>query len=79
MYIYDIIDTNGGRGAHMDERKKYERQYRYSIKNVVQVKLSLVRTTDADIIEKLDQVGNKQGYIKDLIRKNIAEEAKKND
>lgn len=28
-------------------------------------------TTDADILAKLDQVGNKQGYIKELIRENI--------
>lgn len=31
-------------------------------------------TTDADILTKLDEVGNKQGYIKKLIRKNICGE-----
>ena len=28
-------------------------------------------TSDADILAKLDEVGNKQGYIKELIRENI--------
>ncbi len=28
-------------------------------------------TSDADILAKLDEVGNKQGYIKELIRNNI--------
>ncbi len=28
-------------------------------------------TNDADILAKLDEVGNKQGYIKELIRENI--------
>jgi hypothetical protein len=34
--------------------------------------LKLNDRTDADILEWLSQVGNKQGYIKDLIRKDIA-------
>ena len=28
-------------------------------------------TSDADILAKLDEVGNKQGYVKELIRENI--------
>lgn len=35
------------------------------------MKLNLVY--DADVLEKLDSVPNKQGYIKELIRKDIAE------
>ena len=35
------------------------------------IKLNL--KTDADILEQLEKVGNKQGYIKELIRKDIAE------
>ena len=31
-------------------------------------------TSDADILAKLDEVGNKQGYIKELIRENICGE-----
>ena len=40
------------------------------------VALKLNRRTDADIIEKLDAVGNKQGYIKSLIRENLRVEKK---
>ena len=34
--------------------------------------MGLNRKTDADILQKLSEVENKQGYIKDLIRKDIA-------
>lgn len=33
--------------------------------------IKVVKTTEADIIEKLDSVPNKSGYIKSLIRKDI--------
>lgn len=41
---------------------------KYDAKNTVQIKLKLNKTTDADIIQILDSCGNKQGFIKDLIR-----------
>lgn len=46
-------------------------QYRYDAFNTVQIKMKLNRKTDADILDKLDGVGNKQGYIKSLIRADI--------
>lgn len=46
-------------------------QSRYDAKNTTQVNLKLNLKTDADIIEKLRSVENRQGYIKDLIRKEI--------
>ena len=42
---------------------------KYNQANVKQIKLSLNKKTDADIIEILDRCDNVQGYIKDLIRK----------
>lgn len=33
--------------------------------------IKVMKTTEADIIEKLDSVQNKSGYIKSLIRKDI--------
>lgn len=42
--------------------------------NTKQYKLKLSLNTDADIIKKLDGVGNRQGYLKDLIRADIARE-----
>ncbi len=47
---------------------KYEAQERYDKDNTIQIRLKLNKKTDADIIEKLNSVGNKQGYIKRLIR-----------
>lgn len=44
---------------------------RYNEKATKQIKFSFNLKTDADIIEKLESVGNKQGYIKELIRKDL--------
>ena len=44
---------------------------RYNETHVKQIKLNLNLKTDADILSQLDKVGNKQGYIKDLIRRDI--------
>ena len=50
---------------------KYKAQEIYDKANTVQVRLKLNIKTDADILKKLEQVGNKQGYIKALIRADI--------
>ena len=44
---------------------------KYDQKNTRQYHLKLNLTTDADIIQKLEQVEKIQGYIKALIRKDI--------
>ena len=44
---------------------------RYDAKATRQIKLKLNINTDADILNKLDAVDNKQGYIKELIRKDL--------
>lgn len=49
-------------------------QRRYDDKNTRQVHLKLNRRTDGDVLEKLDSVPSKQGYIKDLIRADLAKE-----
>lgn len=50
---------------------KYEAKERYDAENTVQIRLKLNKKTDADILQKLEEVGNKQGYIKALIRADI--------
>lgn len=42
-----------------------------SSKNYTQFRLCLHNVTDSDVIEKLKSTSNKQGYIKELIRKDI--------
>ena len=45
---------------------------KYEAKNTVQVHLKLNIRTDADILKRLEEVESKQGYIKELIRKDMA-------
>lgn len=44
-------------------------QKKYDSANTKQFVLKLNRRTDADLIARLESVGNIQGYIKELIRK----------
>lgn len=44
---------------------------KYDKANTVQVKIKLNLNTDSDIIEALERSGNKQGYIKELIRNDL--------
>ena len=53
---------------------KYESQDKYDKANTVQYKLKLNKKWDREIIDKLNSVGNRQGYIKDLIKADIHEE-----
>jgi uncharacterized protein YrrD len=45
---------------------------KYDNANTKQIKMKLNTTTDADILAKLEEVGNIQGYIKQLIRADIS-------
>lgn len=44
---------------------------KYQEKNVIQISLKLNKVTDADIIALLDTAENKQGLIKELLRKSL--------
>lgn len=57
------------------ERKKaYDREYCATHQR--QIKFSFSIENDADVLAKLDSVQNKQGYVKALIRADIAARAK---
>lgn len=45
---------------------------KYDAAHTRQIMLKLNTKTDADILEHLDTMDNKQGYIKALIRKDMA-------
>ena len=47
-------------------------QNKYDRNNTVQIKLKLNRKTDADILELLENCGNKQGLIKQVLRDYIS-------
>ena len=55
-----------------NKRKIYpEANRKYYEKAIRQFKLDLNRNTDADIIEHLENLPNKTGYIKELIRADL--------
>lgn len=47
---------------------------KYDASHTKQIKLKLNLETDKDILERLDEMDNKQGYIKSLIRADIKKE-----
>lgn len=47
-------------------------QLRYDRAHCRQITFKFNRDYDADILEKLDEVENRQGYIKELIRADIS-------
>ena len=55
----------------METEAEKRARAKYDAANTVQLKMKLNKKTDADILAKLEQAGNKQGYIKALIRADI--------
>lgn len=51
---------------------KYVPQAKYDANNTKMIPLKLNLKTDKDILDKLDSVSNKQGYIKQLIRDDLS-------
>lgn len=51
--------------AQIRASEKYDRA------NTIRISLKLNKTTDAEILKKLDSVTSKQGYIKELILADI--------
>ena len=45
--------------------------HKYNKANTVQIPIRLNKNTDADILAHLESVQSKQGYIKELIRRDI--------
>lgn len=55
----------------MATKAQIKAQKKYDAKNTKQFHLKLNRNTDWDVLEKLDSVPSKQGYIKQLIRADL--------
>lgn len=58
--------------ANKSTESQIRASIRYNKEKTVQISLKLNRSTDADLIDSLNRVANKQGYIKELIRRDIA-------
>ena len=54
--------------AQRDAQKRYDLNNKDKFRSVF---LKLNKESDKDILDKLDSVDNKQGYIKELIRKDL--------
>lgn len=52
-------------------KRYYDRITRYNVKNTKAYCLRFNKKTDADVIQKLENVPSKMGYIKTLIRKDL--------
>lgn len=55
----------------MTDNKASIRSDRYDRKNTTRLYIKLNNNTDADILEALSKIDNKQGYIKALIRADL--------
>lgn len=55
----------------MTNNKQSRASIKYDDKNTKRVFIKLNKNTDGDIIDHLEKQSNKQGYIKELIRKEI--------
>ena len=55
----------------MSSKAQIHASAKYDKKHTRSVMLKLNNTSDADILEKLNRVDNKQGYIKNLIRSDL--------
>jgi len=55
----------------MSEKKTTAKE-RYDARTAVRISLKLNKGTDADVLQRLEEVPSKQGYIKTLIRADIA-------
>ena len=54
---------------------KGDNQRKWDAENTKRFSFQVMKKTEADVLQKLESVDNISGYIKDLIRKDIAREA----
>lgn len=69
----NILINKKARREQMTSEAQKRASKRYDAKNTKLLNIKLNLNTDADILEHLASLENKQGYIKSLIRKDIEE------
>lgn len=55
-----------------NEKKKYAAQAKYDARTRRRYVINLNKVTDPDILEHLEKIDNVQGYLKSLVRADIA-------
>ena len=78
LYTFSMKQLDSTVSKALDESIRRERgearsksSIKYNIANTTRIYIALNNKTDKDIIDHLEKVGNKQGYIKELIRKDM--------
>lgn len=57
-----------------EKKTKHAAQSKYDKENTKRYVIKVMLRTESDIIQKLETITNKSGYIKNLIRQDIQEE-----
>ena len=57
-----------------EKRSNYKATRKYQKEKTTDLRVRIINNTEQDIIQKLNSVENKSGYIKNLIRQDIAKE-----
>lgn len=70
MSVMQRDGKSKGSGEMISDAKK-KANARYDSTHTRQITLKLNLQTDKDILDRLDEVENKQGYIKQLIREDM--------
>lgn len=76
-YVQSVIESLKKGDDHIPKEKpfiKADYDKQYAKDNLIQVRLSLHKRYDADIIAKLKSAANRSAYLKSLIRKDIEDQ-----
>ena len=77
-YVHSVIQSLKKGDDHIPPKKtdfsKTDYDLKYQKENLVQIRFSLNKRYDADIIAKLKSVANRSAYLKSLIRKDLQED-----
>lgn len=61
-----------------EKKTKYASKIKYQNKNIVKITLKFVKTTESDLIERIESQENKAGYIKRLVREDMNKSRQQN-
>ena len=71
-----MTKTKAERDKEYNQRTGYASQKKYQQTSTKRIPFSVNLKTDQDIIQRLNEVPNTQGYLKELIREDIARTSK---
>ena len=76
-----MADTTRKRKPLTPEQREaqYKRSHEWDKNNTVRINFMMMKSTEADLIEWLQAQPNKNGYIKSLIRADMARQEKKEE